>query len=195
MILYMHSFFSLVNSSPLLGITLKKGNIMTKHVSDLFPNGNTVDRVVMSGKGLLQAFFASIAPHKNVPHKHNANQHSSNQKHTHLQVSGIKVTFDNNPKSPRVESIKTACKIQKECSPIKINKWCQLNVSRNYTIALSSEFAGKNGTGVGIFSGLILDREVGDLDWEVFSNYVKECSPMKQELSGRIVNHVSMEMM
>ena len=155
-------------------------------MNDLFPNGNTIDRVVMSGKGLLQVFYASIAPHKNKPADQINNPH-----HSHLQISGIKVTFVDDPEFPRVESIKTACKIQKECSPIKISKWCQLNITRNYTIALSSEFVGKNGTGVGIFSGLIFDREVGDLDREVFINYVKECSPMKQVLNGRIVNHVS----
>ena len=34
----------------------------------------------------------------------------------HFQVSGIKVEFDNNPDNPIVESIKTACKIEKDCS-------------------------------------------------------------------------------
>ena len=172
----------MVNSSSLLGITLKEGNITSKDVYRLFPHGNTIDRVVISGEGLLRVFFASIAPDKT-----NSTEHAAH--HTHLQVSGLKVTFNNDEENPRVESIKTACKIQKECSPITVRKWCQLNLSRNYTFALSSDFVGDNGTGVGIFKGLILDREVGDLDREVFTNYIKECSPMIQVLDGRIVNH------
>lgn len=155
-------------------------------VNDLFPYGTTVDRVLISGTGLLKIFYASVAAKK---HKKIAGDENDEEPNIHFQISGIKVAFDNNPEKPIVESIKTACKIQKDCSPITIQKWCQLNVTRNYTVAITSDLVGKNGTGVGIFDGLILDREVGDLDREVFSNYITECSPMKQALTGRIINH------
>ena len=189
----MFYFHSLVNSSSLLHKILKKGNITNQNVNNLFPYGNTVDRVVISGENLLKVFFASIISHKtaeksNEEHK-GANKTKNLKPHFHFQMSGIKVTFDNNPNHPQVESIKTACKIQKECSPIEIKKWCQLNVTKNYTVALSSDFIGKNGTGVGIFDGLISEREVGDLDRVVFTNYVKECTPMNQNLSERIISH------
>ena len=188
--LFLVTLNSLVNSSSVLGITLRKGNITYKDVNKIFPQNNTVDRVVMSGTTLLKVFFASVVPHKNKPE---GKLHETPA--FHFQVSGLKVTFDNDQVNPRVESIKTACKIQKECSPIQIRKWCQLNLTRNYTIAMSSEFVGENGTGVGIFSGLILDLETGDTEKKVFSNFVKECSPMKQVLDGRIVNHVSKKSM
>ena len=154
-------------------------------VKELFPHGTTIDRVVISGTGLLKIFYASIASQKE---EGNDDKENIMDNQTHFQISGIKVTFDNNPEKPIVESIKTACKIEKDCSPINIKKWCQLNVTRNYTVALTSDLVGKNGKGVGIFNGLILDREIGDLDRTVFSNFISECSPMKQALTGRIEN-------
>ena len=153
-------------------------------VNDLFPYGTTVDRALISGTGLLKIFYASVGAQKqNKKPNINAENHR-----IHFQVSGIKVEFDDNPDKPIVESIKTACKIEKDCSPITIRKWCQLNVTKNYTVAITSDFVGKNGTGVGVFEGLILDREIGDLDRTVFSNFITECSPMNQALTGRIRN-------
>jgi 2',3'-cyclic-nucleotide 2'-phosphodiesterase (5'-nucleotidase family) len=191
----MFHLHSLINSSSLLQKVLKKGNITNRNVNNLFPYGNTVDRVVISGKSLLDVFFASINSHKTTEAENENDKEANTTKnlspHFHFQMSGIKVTFDNNPLQPQVVSIKTACKIQKECSPIEVKKWCQLNVTKNYTVALSSDFIGKTGTGVGIFAGLILEREVGDLDRVVFTKYVKECTPMNQTLSGRIINQGS----
>ena len=154
-------------------------------INRLFPYGTTIDRVVISGTGLLKIFHASVAAQKS---NLKASKMSKEEQLTHFQISGIKVTFDNNPDKPTVESIKTACKLEKDCSPIEIKKWCQLNVTRNYTVAITSDLVGTNGKGVGIFKGLILDREAGDLDSIVFSNYITECSPMKQALTGRIEN-------
>jgi len=175
---------SVMNSSLVFQKAIKKGNITRQMVNKLFPYGTTIDRVVISGTGLLKIFHASVASQKLK-----ANKISKEEQLAHFQVSGIKVTFDNNPDKPTVESIKTACKLEKDCSPIEIKKWCQLNVTRNYTVAITSDLVGKNGKGVGIFKGLILDREAGDLDSMVFSNYITECSPMKQALTGRMNNH------
>ena len=175
-----------MNSSLVFQKAIKKGNITRQMVNKLFPYGTTIDRVVISGTGLLKIFHASVAAQKS---NSKASKISNEEQLTHFQISGIKVTFDNNPDKPIVESIKTACKAEKDCSPIEINKWCQLNVTRNYTVAITSDLVGKNGKGVGIFKGLILDREAGDLDSMVFSNYITECSPMKQALTGRMNSH------
>ena len=176
----------MVNASSLLHTTIKKGNITTKDVNNLFPHGNTIDRVVISGEGLFSLFLQSIAPHDKE-----MTLETRSEPHLHFQVSGMKINFLDNT-SLRVDSIQTACKMVKECSPIIIKRWCPLNLTQNYTVALSSEFAETNGTDSGgIFSGLILEREIGDLDRDVFTNYIKECSPMNQVLSGRISSNAS----
>ena len=181
--LYTH-LNSLVNGSSLLNHTLKKGNITNEDLTELFPNGNTIDRVVISGKSLQNILVTSLTAHKNV----NLTQTHRVETHAHFQMSGIKIKFQGDSETPTVESIKTACKVEKECSPLTIEEWCEVNITKNYVMALSSEFTGKNGTGIGVFKGLILEREVGDVDRDVFSNYVKECSPVKQVLRGRIIN-------
>ena len=175
---------SLVNGSSLLSHTLKKGNITNEDLTELFPSGNTIDRVVISGESLRNVLITSFTAHKNV----NLNKTHRVETHAHFQMSGIKIVFQGDSEPPTVESIKTACKVEKECSPLTIEKWCELNTTKNYVMALSSEFTGKNGTGIGVFKGLILEREVGDVDRDVFSNYVKECSPIRQVLRGRIIN-------
>ena len=60
-------------------------------VNDLFPYGTTVDRVLISGTGLLKIFYASVGTQKqNEKPKINAED-----RRIHFQVSGIKVEFDN----------------------------------------------------------------------------------------------------
>ena len=130
--------------------TLKKGNITNEDLNELFPSGNTIDRVVLSGKSLQKVLVTSLTAHKNV----NLNQSHRVETHAHFQMSGIKIMFKGDSDPPTIESIKTACKVEKECSPLTIEKWCELNITKNYVMALSSEFTGKNGTGIGVLKDL-----------------------------------------
>ena len=61
-------------------------------VNELFPYGTTVDRVLISGTGLLKIFYASVGAQKqNEKPKINAEN-----RRIHFQVSGIKLEFDDN---------------------------------------------------------------------------------------------------
>ena len=138
-----------MNSSSVYGFVLKGNrNITIDDINRLFPHGYTVDRVTMNGTGLFNVLHASIMTNM---HPNNSNSSHLVQHHNHFQLSGIKVIFNNDPENPQVESIQVACgEIEKECSPIQIKKWCQVNWEQNYTVALSSEFTGKDGDGIGI---------------------------------------------
>ncbi|XP_059173795.1 snake venom 5'-nucleotidase-like [Physella acuta] len=148
------------------------GNITTENVIFVQPFRNEVDIIEILGQTLVDMFeFCAEKWTKRADDAFGG----------FLQVSGIQVTYDlSRPVGQRVHEVLVVCT---ECTIPKLEP---LEVNKKYKL-LTSSYIINGGDGYSMLPGKILNRiPIGDLDTDIFLDYVQKFSPITIGLQGRI---------
>ncbi|KAB0793969.1 hypothetical protein PPYR_13589 [Photinus pyralis] len=97
-----------------------------------------------------------------------------------IQTSGIHVRYNMSRSfGSKVESVKVLCR---KCP---VPKYEPLQLEQTYRIIVPS-FLANGGDGYKVIKDNLVNRRVGDMDYEVVKRYLKKMSPVIQSIDGRI---------
>merc|ERR1719315_720088 len=96
---------------------------------------------------------------------------------TFLHMSGLRVVYDIYPDI----TLERVTSLQKKCG----DSWCDLDMDKLYPVALVS-FLANGGSYLFNFPTWIESREIGDVDYPAFKQYIAENSPINMTTEGRI---------
>ncbi|RZC32901.1 5 nucleotid C domain containing protein, partial [Asbolus verrucosus] len=141
------------------------GNITYNDIAMAQPFKNTIDLAEIEGKHLKEIFESSV----------------SARNRDLLQVSGVKIIYNlTMAEGSRVTSLRLRCR---ECD---VPVYEDLDETKMYRIILPS-FLADGGLGFTLFEKYLKHRTRGELDINLFVDYIERRSPVFQEIEGRIV--------
>ncbi|XP_017770763.1 PREDICTED: apyrase-like [Nicrophorus vespilloides] len=134
------------------------GNITYNDMANCQPFENTIDVSVISGH-FIKAFFEQTA----IPYYFKESSRNVNL----LQNSGFKIVYNlNNPIGSRVKSIKVLCN---DCPEPEYH---DLDPSKDYKL-ITASFITKGGDGFKVISENLRNVQVGPVDMDVYTHYLK----------------------
>ncbi|CAN7942107.1 unnamed protein product, partial [Ixodes hexagonus] len=150
---------------------IEQGDITMGDILATAPFGQNLLTVTLNGTDLWLMFEHSVASYS-----------YQNRKGQFLQVSGIRVVYNlSMPAHCRVISLKVLC------TKCKVPVYEDVLWNETYTI-VTTDFVVKGGDG---FPKAKHYRESGPLDLTVLVDYIREMSPIKTPIEGRIIIHGS----
>ena len=152
--------------------SIKVGNITIGDVMTVMPFESTFDTLSILGKDLRKAFERSVS-------KFEADE--SNTSGRFLQVSGFKVTFDVTQSiGSRVRKVETLCL---ECDE---DIYEDLDEEMLYPI-IASNYIANGGDGYASISEHKKHYTIGELDTDVFQDYLVSHNPVNPQTEDRII--------
>ncbi|XP_037916090.1 apyrase-like [Hermetia illucens] len=152
--------------------TLNKGALTYAHLVTTIPFGNTVDSFDIRGKYLLEALEYSVEKSYDEGQFSAANM---------LQVSGLRVTFNiTKPVGERVVEVLVRCQ---KC---EIPEYEPLELNKSYRVVTGSFLSG-GGDGFTMFRDYKENTIIGEVDIDVFEEYVQKHSPITAAADERII--------
>jgi len=147
------------------------GNITIADVLTVMPFESTFDTLSLSGECLREVFERSVS---------NFETDGSNEEGWFLQVSGFRVTYDITKEvGSRVTEVKTICV---ECDE---DIYEDLEDNKLYPIVVSNYIA-NGGDGYASISEKKKHYTIGELDTDVFQDYLESHSPVNPQIEDRI---------
>ncbi|XP_072380141.1 apyrase [Diabrotica undecimpunctata] len=163
----------LVNAGA-LRTSIRRGNITYADIKTSQPFGNTIDFGQLFGRDLKETFEHCTLEY------HSGRTSAST---TLLQVSGIIVEFDfSKPEGERVISLKARCH---NCT---VPVYEDVEEDKLYNLAINSYMA-QGGDGFDIIGKNLINRKRGQVDVDVYVDYISHRSPIFQEEGGRVILH------
>ncbi len=163
-----------VNSGGLRG-DLEVGNISKYDVLTVFPFGDTLDVITISGEDLVRTFEQSVSGEWR-PNIDGGMKMTSSI----LQVSGFRMTVD--PCRPVGSRI---VKLLVRCADCRVPRYSSIKRNLVYRVATSSYLAG-GGSGFNVLKEGITSKEEGPVDKDVFIDYIARMSPITMGVENRI---------
>ncbi|XP_072036304.1 snake venom 5'-nucleotidase-like [Amphiura filiformis] len=150
--------------------SIEPGPITIGHLTRIMPYGNSIDKVTLKGKHLLEVLETSVASYEEgVPQG------------TFLQVSGLMVIYDvTRPSGDRVISVMV------KCSDCDTPTYEPLEEEMVYAVLMNNYMAGGGG-GYDVIKDNKLSHEPGSLDIDVTMNYLRSISYVMTGNEGRQV--------
>ncbi|XP_046374004.2 5'-nucleotidase-like [Haliotis rufescens] len=169
--LYWNNVSIAITNSGGIRSSIPKGDITIGQVATVLPFSNTIDIVELYGRHIKAAFEHSVS-------YHNTDERSG----AFLQVSGLKIEFDiSRPVGSRVTRLRALC------TRCEVPIYEDVQPGQIYQVIMPSFIADG-----GDFYDVINDNKVkhhliGDLDLDVFVEYVKQQTPIVQGEEERMM--------
>jgi len=161
---------ALLNSGGIRS-SIALGNITLGDVMTVLPFESTFDTLSLSGKSIREAFEKSVEEFESD---------GDNKAGKFLQVSGFRVTFDvTNSIGSRVVKVQTVCV---EC---KEDMFEDLEDAKMYPI-ITSNYIASGGDGFTMIADNRRDYVIGELDSDVFQDYLVSHPVVQPETEDRI---------
>jgi len=166
-----HKFKMALMNSGGIRSSVSIGKIRMENIMTVFPFESTIDTMSLLGKHIREALEHGVK---------DFSEDGKNKEGGFFQISGLKVQYDlSRDPGFRLLKVKTICK---EC---KEEIYEDLNDEETYEIITTSYIAG-GGDGMTSIANNKKNYEIGELDTDVFHDYLAAHPVVEPEVEGRI---------